>query len=280
MDIHKTHVREVLKRLRENGLYAGADKCKFHSEPIEYLGFRLSLAGLSMDPAKIQSIQDWPEPWKVNDTQKFLGFANFYRRFIGNYSNIVIPLTRLTRKSNKWNFNDKCRNTFNTLKSAFLSAPILTHWIPDRQITLETDASDYAIGAILSITLPNGEIHPVAFHSRALTEPELNYDTHDKELLAIFEAFTNWCHYLEGSMLPVDVVTDHKNLVYCATTKLLTRRQAKFLLQFNLDIQFRPGKLGAKPDALTRHWDVYPKEGDSDYARVNPQNLRPVFTNE
>src|ERR1700723_4416365 len=97
--------------------------------------------------------------------QKFLGFANFYHRFIDNYSDIVIPLTRLTRKSNKWNFNDKCRNTFNTLKSAFLSAPILTHWIPDRQITLETDASDYAIGAILSITLPDEEIHPVAFHS-------------------------------------------------------------------------------------------------------------------
>src|ERR1700721_260870 len=122
-----------------------------------------------MEPAKIQTIQDWPEPWKVNDIQKFLGFANFYRRFINNYSNIVIPLTCLTHKSNKWNFNDKCLNTFNTLKSAFLLAPILTHWIPDSQITLETDTSDYAIGAILSITLPDGEIHPVAYHSRTLT---------------------------------------------------------------------------------------------------------------
>ena len=101
-------------------------------------------------------------------------------------------------------------------------APILTHWIPDRQITLETDVSEYAIGAILSITLPDGEIHPVAFHSRTLTEPKLNYDTHDEELLAIFKAFTNWCHYLEGSMLPVDVVTDHKNIVYFSTMKLLT----------------------------------------------------------
>ena len=194
-----------------------------------------------MDPAKIQTIQDWPEPCKVNDIQKFLGFANFYRRFIDNYSDIVIPLTHLSGKSNKWNFNDKCRNAFNTLKTAFLSALILTHWIPDRRITLETDASDYAIGAILSITLPDGEIHPVAFHSRTLrvTEPKLNYDTHDKELLAIFEAFTNWRHYLEGSTLPADVVTDHKNLVYFSTTKLLTRRQARwseFLSQFNLVI--------------------------------------------
>src|SRR3984957_20551095 len=130
---------------------------------------------------------------------------------------------------------------FNTLKTAFLSAPILTHWIPDRQITLKTDASDYAIGAVLLITLPDGEIHPIAFHSRTLTEAELNYDTHDKELLAIFEAFTNWCHYFGGSTLSVDVVTDHKNLVYFSTTKLLTCQQARwseFLSQFNLIIRF------------------------------------------
>ena len=105
----------------------------------------------------------------------------------------------------------------------------------------------------------------------------LNYDTHDKELLTIFEAFRLWQHYLEGSALPVDVVTDHKNLVYFSTSKVLTRRQARwseYLSQFNLVIRFRPGKLGTKPDALTRCWDVYPKEGDKGFARVNPQNLR------
>src|SRR6202040_4210827 len=134
-----------------------------------------------------------------------------------------------------------------------------------------------------SIALPDGEIHPVAFHSRTLTCPELNYDTHDKELLAIFEAFQKWQHYLEGSGSPVDVVTDHKNLEYFSTTKLLTHRQAhwsEFLSQFNLVIRFRPGKLGTKLDSLTRHWDVYPKEGDRDYAKVNPQNFHPVFTQE
>ena len=104
---------------------------------------------------------------------------------------------------------------------------------------------------IPSIALPDGEIHPVAFHSHTLTSPELNYDTHDKELLAIFEAFQKWRHYLEGSGSPMDVVTDHKNLEYCSTTKLLTCQQAcwsGFLSQFNLVIRFRPGKLGTKPD--------------------------------
>ena len=131
---------------------------------------------------------------------------------------------------------------------------------------VKTDASDYAIAAIFSIILPNGEIHPVAFHSRTLTTSELNYDTHDKELLAIFEAFQKWRHYLEGSTSPVDIVTDHKNLEYFSTTKLLTRRQdrwSEFLSQFNLVIHFHPGKLGTKPDALTRHWMLghLPKRG-------------------
>jgi len=109
-----------------------------------------------------------------------------------------------------------------------------------------------------------------------MTPPELNYDTHDKELLAIFEAFCHWHHYLEGSTTPIDVVTDHKNLEYFSSSKVLTRRQARwseFLSQFNLLIRFRPGHLGAKPDALTRRWDVYPKGGDRDFALVNPQNL-------
>jgi hypothetical protein len=92
---------------------------------------------------------------------------------------------------------------------------------------VETDASDYAIVSILSITSNDGEIRPVAFHSRSLTLPELNYDVHDKELLAIFDAFKHWHHYLEGSPISIDVVTDYKNLEYFSTTKVLTRRQVR-----------------------------------------------------
>ena len=112
------------------------------------------------------------------------------------------------------------------LKKAFTTAPVLSHWIPDQPLIIETDASDYALAAILSIQTPDDKIHPVAFHSRTFTSPELNYDTHDKELLAIFDAFKVWRHYLEGSATPVDVVMDHKNLEYFATTKVLSRRQA------------------------------------------------------
>ena len=280
---HSAHVREVLRRLRKHGLFCRPDKCHFSVDSVEYLGFFLTKDGLQMDPRKIQTVLDWPEPRKVKDIQSFLGFANFYRRFIADYSHIVVPLTRLTRKDVKFFFDDDARKSFLALKSAFTSAPILTHWVPDKPIIVETDASDYALGAILSIKTDDGEIHPVAFHSRTFSGAELNYDTHDKELLAIFDAFKVWRHYLEGSGTPIDVVTDHKNLEYFSTTKVLTRRQVRwseYLSQFHLVIRFRPGKLGTKPDSLTRRWDVYPKGGNSDYASINPSNLRPVFTDE
>jgi len=145
-----------------------------------------------MSNAKVKTIQEWPEPKKVKDIQFFLGFANFYRRFIFNYLDIVILLTRLTRKNTPWNFDDDCRIAFNTLKQAFTSAPILTYWVPDAQLVVETNASDYALAAILSIMTKDNEIYPVAFHSRTFSTLELNYDIYDKELLAIFEAFKIW----------------------------------------------------------------------------------------
>jgi len=220
---HRKHVKEVLKRLQKAGLCTKAEKCEFHLNSIEYLGYVLSPYGLTMSDTQVKTIQEWPEPKKVKDIQSFLGFTNFYKRFIFNYSDIVIPLTRLTRKDTPWNFDENCRKAFNTLKQAFTSAPILTHWVPDVQLVMETNASDYALAAILSIMTKDNEIHPVAFHSRTFSVPELNYDVHDKELLAIFEAFKMWRYYLEGSASAIDIVTDHKNLEYFSTTKILTR---------------------------------------------------------
>ena len=175
-----------------------------------------------MSPEKVKSIQDWPEPWKIKDVQSFLGFANFYWRFIDNYSGIVTPLIRLTHKGIPWNFSNSCHSAFQNLKNAFTSAPILTHWVSDTPIIVETDASDYAIAGILSIRYPDKEIRPVAYYSQTLSTLELNYDTHDKELLTIHEAFRSWHHYLEGFTTLVDIITNHKNLEYFATTKLLT----------------------------------------------------------
>jgi len=169
MSDHHWHVKEVLKHLHKTGLYAKAEKCEFHSELVEYLGYILSPSGLTMSDNKIKIIQDWLESKKVKDIQFFLGFANFYHQFIFNYSDIVIPLTCLTQKDIPWKFDSSCVDAFNSLKKAFTSAPILTHWIPDAQLIVETDASDYALAAILSIVNEDNEVHPVAFHSHTFT---------------------------------------------------------------------------------------------------------------
>jgi len=145
-----------------------------------------------MSDDKIKIIQDWLEPKKVKNIQSFSGFANFYYWFIFNYSDIVILLTHLTQKDIPWKFDSSYQDAFNSLKKAFTSASILTHWISNTQLIVETDALDYTLTAILSIINKDNEVHLVAFHSCTFTAAELSYDIHDKKLLAIFKAFKIW----------------------------------------------------------------------------------------
>jgi RNase H-like domain found in reverse transcriptase len=116
-----------------------------------------------MDINKVKTILDWPEPRKFKDIQSFLGFANFYRHFIFNFSDLTVPLTRLTRKGTPWVFSESCRTSFEALKEAFTSAPVLAKWNPGAPLIVETDASDYALGAILSTIDPtDNQVHPIA----------------------------------------------------------------------------------------------------------------------
>src|SRR5258706_1849279 len=244
---------------------------------VEYLGFILSPEGLCMDPAKVSTIQAWPVPCNVREVQSFLGFANFYRRFISGYAEFTQPLTNLCRKNTPWHFGEPESTAFQHLKTAFHAAPVLYHWAPDLPMTVETDASDYTIVGILSVTTPDLEIRPIAFHSRSLHDAERNYDTHDKELLVVFDCYKAWQHYLEGSGHPINMVTDHKNLVYFTSMKKLTCQQAQwseYLSQFNLQICFCPGRLGTKLDALTHCLDVHPGSGPG----TSPTNIHPLFT--
>jgi len=178
-----------------------------------------------MDEEKVRTIKTWPTPRKVKNVQAFLDFANFYRRFIYNYSKKSVPLIHLTKKNTSWNWDEDYQAAFDTLKEAFTLAPILAHWDPEASVMVETDASDYALAVILSTHI-NGDIHPITFYSCTFNTAELNYDVHDKELLAVHEAFKKWQHYLEDTPLPVDAVTDYKNLTYFSGTKLLLRHQA------------------------------------------------------
>ena len=179
-----------------------------------------------MSDNKVKIIQVWLEPKKVKDIQFFLGFAKFHHWFIFNYSNIVIPLIYLTQKDIPWKFNSFYHDTFNSLQKVFTSAPILTYWISNAQLIMETDVSDYTLTVIFSIVNKKNEVHLVAFHFCTFTVAELDYNIHDKELLAIFEAFKIWQHYLKGLAYPINIVINHKTFEYFSTTKILTWREA------------------------------------------------------
>ena len=248
---HEKHVRLVLEKLRERGLYAKLEKCLFHQTEMEFLGFIATTEGLKMDTKKVEAIVSWEVPKTVRDVQCFLGFANFYRIFIKNYSRVAAPLTRLTCKD-KLEWGPQAEKAFQDLKTAFTTAPILVH--PDfaKAFYLETDASDFALGAVLSQMGVDGKLHPVAFYSRKFSAAEINYEIHDKELLAIVDSFQEWRHFLEGAAHPVTVYTDHKNLEYFMSARVLNRRQARWnmsLSRFDFVITYRPGKLQGLSDA-------------------------------
>ncbi|KAG5727749.1 hypothetical protein E4T56_gene20776 [Termitomyces sp. T112] len=163
---HLEHIRHVLERLQEYHLHAKPKKCSFHTMEVKYLGVILTPDGVRMDPAKVDTILNWPSPRNIKEVQSFLGFANFYRRFIDNYSGITKPLNRLTWKDTPWDWDSKCQSIFLLLKKAFTSAPVLCHFDPSLLIMLKCDASDYTIAGILSQSDSGGkDLHPVAFYT-------------------------------------------------------------------------------------------------------------------
>lgn len=281
---HKEHVRQVLQRLRGFGLQADIAKCEFHAKEVKYLGLIVSTDGIRMDPEKISAVVEWPKPRNVKDVQSFLGFANFYRRFIKDFAKKALPLTELTRKDTPFLWNKECTRAFEELKTAFTSAPILQHFDPDKPSTIECDSSDYVNAGCLSQPDEHGVLHPIAFFSRRLTPTECNYDIYDKELMAIVRSFEEWRAELEGAGVPVEVISDHKNLQYFMTTKRLSRRQARwseFLSRFDFKLTYRPGAQGGKPDALTRRSSDLPQGDEDDRHRhqhqtvLKPYNLSP-----
>jgi hypothetical protein len=273
---HPDDVRTVLQRLIDHGLYAKAEKCEFSVDKTEFLGFIVSPDGVSMAPDKVEAITSWPAPTSMKLLQQFLGFANFYRRFIEGYSRIISPLTRLLKKDAKWHFDARAQEAFDRLKSAFTSASFLRHFDPSLDTIIETDSSDYAISAILSQY--HGKIlHPVAFMSRKMVPAELNYEIHDKELLAIVEAVKIWRHYLEGLSRPFTILTDHQALQYFQSAKTLTRRQARWSEMINhhkYQIKYRSGDKNGKPDALSRRPDY--SAGAKASEAAPQQLLRPL----
>ncbi|SCO92825.1 uncharacterized protein FRV6_16953 [Fusarium oxysporum] len=185
-------------------------------------------------------------------------FANYYRRFIKGFSKIAIPLTEITKKDKQFQWNDKAQRAFKQLKSAITSEPVLAMFNPDRQVELETDASDFALGRQIGQRYDDGMLHPIAFYSHKMHGAELNYPIYDKEFLAIINYFKEYQHYLRGSKHQVKVFTDHKNIAYFATTQELNRQQlryAEYLYEFDFTIAHYKGTDNRRADAISQRPD-------------------------
>ena len=228
-----------------------------------------------MEKNKVQAILDWPVLKSIKEVQQFAGLVNYYRRFLRDYSQFMTPLFRMLKKGQEFQWGPEQQQAFQQAKERIVSAPVLVQFDPEKETTIETDASDYAIGMRMTQPGADGKPRAVAFHSRKLVQAELNYDIHDKELLAIVVAFKTWRVYLEGARHTVLVKTDHKNLTFFTTTKELTRRQARWaeiLSQYDFKIVHCKGNENGQADALSRRPDYEIKD-----KTINPAILR---TNE
>jgi predicted aspartyl protease len=266
---------EVLSRLEANNLYVKPSKCAFKVPKVEFLGLIVFEGGLQMDPGKTDAVREWPAPRNIPDLQAFLGFCNFYRRFIQDFSSIARPMNYLLQKGVKWLWGPNQDTSFKQLKSQFESGPVLMHPDPEKPFFVECDASGYAMGGELSQEGEDGKRHPVAFFSKSMQPAERNYDIHDRELLAVIRCFQQWRHYLEGAKHQVVVRSDHHNLQYFRTTKVLTSRQvrwAEFLSGFDFVIVYQSGKESARTDALSRRVDHKPDD--------RPELVDRIFTDK
>ncbi|KAF8750946.1 hypothetical protein RHS01_09004 [Rhizoctonia solani] len=237
---HPSHVKEVLSRLMRNQLFCKLSKCHFHVTTVNYLGIVISPAGFSMDQKKVEAVTSWPTPRTVKQVQAFLGFVNYLRCFIPNFSSVARPLHHLTKKETPWSWGKPEEDAFQELKS------------------LSPNASGVAMGAILSQRGEDNCLHPVAYMSKSFSGAKANYDTHNKELLAIIKALEEWRIFLEATDRPIQVFTDHRNLEYWMQAQTFNRRHARwriFLSDFNFEIHYCPGKQSGKPDALSRRLD-------------------------
>jgi len=256
---HKQAVWRVLEILAEHKLFLRLEKCEFHWKQIEYLGLVISENKVAMDPVKVTGVCKWPIPENQTDVQAFVGFVNFYRCFIQDFSTIARPLFDLTCSDQTWNWGAKEQEAFEHLKMVVTTAPILVSPQDSEPFHIEANSSDFASGAVFSQQLPGEDKwHLVAFYSKSLSPVEQNYEIHDKEMLAIIRALEEWRHFLEGARHLVEIWTDHKNLEYFMTAKKLNHRQARwslYLARFDFKLIHHPERSMGKPDALSRRLD-------------------------
>src|SRR6266702_6055793 len=230
-----------------------------------------------MDSTKLKGIRDWPEPKTIKQVRSFLGFGNFYRRFIRKFSEVAQPLNELLRKDKAFEWNDAAQASFEELKKRFTEEPVLIMAEQTRPFQIECDRSKYASGAVLTQTDGNGDRHPCAFISKTFSPTERNYEIYDRELLSVIRALGEWRHYIQGSPHTTTVLSDHKNLTFFRRAQKLNRRQARwslFLSDFDIQLVHTPGHKMIQSDALSRRPDFVPDEDhDNEDMTLLPDQL-------
>ncbi|CAI5473134.1 unnamed protein product [Closterium sp. Yama58-4] len=252
MKEHVEHLRKVFEILRRNKFYVKLSKSDFSLKKVQFLGHMVSGEGVYVDARKIESVKKWKFPENVKELQQFLGFANYYNRFVPQYAKIAAPLKDLLKKDTPFKQGAPHQQAMEQLQTALTTAPVLILPDPKKDYVVEADASDQAVGAVLMQDHGNG-LQPIAYLSKKLHGAELNYPIHDKEALAIVVAFKAWRCYLE--VAKTTVYTDHCSLKYLKSQPTLSRRQVRWVdfleTHFHYDIVYKPG-LHNKADALSR----------------------------
>jgi len=240
---HDEIVEEILRRLEENDLYIKLEKCVWKVRRIGFLGVVIGPKGIEMEEEKVDRVLSWLEPKNVKDVRKFLGLANYYRRFIKDFAQVARPINVLMRKDVKWQWGVEQQKAFDELKRVFTTKPVLAALDLDKEFRVEADTSNYATGGVLSIKCSDEIWKPVAFISKSLSNTERNYEIHDKEMLAVIRCLEVWRHFLEGAATKFEIWTDHKNLEYFIKVQKLNRRQARwalYLSRFNFMLKHVP----------------------------------------
>ncbi|CAI7852902.1 unnamed protein product [Closterium sp. NIES-53] len=245
-------LEEVFRRLQQNRLITKGTKCEFLKPELEFLGHVVSGDGIKIDPRKVDAIPKWNPPTNIPELQSFLGFVNYVRRFVPNMAGVTKPLTDLLHKDTHFQWGGREQSAFDTLKSILSSPPVLRLADPSRPFEIITDASDFAVGAVLLQDFGKG-LQPIVYESRKMQPPERNYPVHDKEMLAIVHAFRVWRCYLTGA--DVTIRTDHKSLQYLRSQPTLNPRQIRWLdyleSNFSYIVTYKKGANNIA-DALTR----------------------------
>ncbi|KAG2191851.1 hypothetical protein INT47_002866, partial [Mucor saturninus] len=254
---HHRHVRHVLKRLQEEKLVANLKKCEFNKKELIFVGFHISARGILPAPGKVTAVKEWSVPTNVQEVRQFCGLAQHYRRFIPGYASIAAPLTDLTRgtgaKRRPIIWTKECQASFELIKDKLTSPPVLQAPDVHKPYRIETDASDFGVGAVLLQEGEDGQWHPLAYESKKFSSAERSYPAQERELLGIMHALRTWRCLVDGR--PYTVFSDHLPLKYFRSQVTPTPRLVRWIAELELyapDIQYKPGKENDVPDALSR----------------------------